>query len=92
MNILTRMLGAARLDVNTYEEVEADSSAMRQALLIVVVISILSGLGQYFSGGSDIVDALFIAAFRGLLFWAIWALLIYMIGGTILRTSETHAN
>ena len=46
MNILTRMLGAARLDVNTYEEVEADSSAMRQALLIVVVISILSGLGQ----------------------------------------------
>ena len=92
MNILTRMLGAARFDVNTYEEVEADSGAMRQALLIVVVISILSGLGGYFAGSGNILDALVLAAVRGIAFWAIWALLIYMIGGTILRTPETHAN
>ena len=92
MNMLTRMFGAARLDPHTYEEVEADSSAMPQALLLVVVISILSGLGEFFAGEGDILDALVVAAFRGLLFWAIWALLIYMIGGTILRTPETHAN
>ncbi len=92
MNVLTRMIGAARLDPHTYEEVESDSGAMPQALLIVVVISILGGLGEYFAGDGSILDALVIAAFRGLLFWAIWALLIYMIGGTILRTPETHAN
>lgn len=92
MNILTRMIGAARFDSHTYEDVEQDSGAMPQAILLVVVISILSGLGEYFGGDGSIVDAVAIAAFRGVLFWAIWALLIYMIGGTILRTSETHAN
>ena len=51
MNILTRMLGAARFDVNTYEEVEADGGAMRQALLIVVVISISQRpWREYFAG------------------------------------------
>ena len=92
MNILTRMLGAARFDVNTYEEVEADTGAMPQALLIVVVISILSGVGEFFGGEGNILQALIYAVVRGIVFWAIWALLIYMIGGTILRTSETHAN
>lgn len=92
MNILTRMFGAARLDANTYEEVEADSGAMPQALLIVVVISILAGLGEYFAGDGSIIDALVIAAIRGIAFWAIWALMIFMIGGSILRTSETQAN
>ncbi|MDE2968939.1 MAG: hypothetical protein OXT51_02400 [Chloroflexota bacterium] len=92
MNVLTRMIGAARLDPHTYEEVEADSSAMPQALLLVVVISILSGLGEYFRGDGAILDALVYAAVRGVVFWAVWALMIYMIGGTILRSAETHAN
>lgn len=92
MNILTRMFGAARLDPHTYEEVEADGSAMPQALLLVIVISILSGLGEYFGGEGEILDALVFAAIRGIAFWAIWALMIYMIGGTILRSADTHAN
>lgn len=92
MNILTRMLGAARLDSQTYEDVEADSGAMVQALALVVVVSILAGLGEYFRGDGSIFDALVLAGFRGLLFWAIWAMLIYMIGGTILRGPDTHAN
>lgn len=92
MNILTRMFGAARLDPHTYEEVEADVKAMPQALLLVIVISILSGLGEFFRGDGDILDALVLAAVRGVAFWAIWALMIYMIGGTILRSADTHAN
>ncbi len=92
MNMLARMFGAARLDPHAYEDVEQDSGAMPQALLLVIVISILSGLGEYFGGDGEIVDALVFAAVRGVAFWAIWALMIYMIGGTILRTENTHAN
>ncbi len=92
MNMLARMLGAARLDPHTYEEVEADSGAMPQALLLVVVISLLSGVGEFFGGKGEVLQALIYAVVRGILFWAIWAFLIYMVGGTILRTSETHAN
>ena len=92
MSMLLRMVGAARLDGDTYEEVENDGSAMPQALLLVVVVAILSGLGEFFRGEGSIGDALTLAVVRGVLFWAIWALLIYMIGGTILRSPDTHAN
>ena len=92
MNMVTRMIGAARLDPHTYEEVESDSGAMGQAVLLVVGISILSGLGEFFRGEGEILDAMVFAAVRGIVFWAVWALMIYMIGGTILRSAETHAN
>lgn len=92
MTMLARMFGAAWLDPHTYEEVEADVGAMPQALFVVVAVSILSGIGHYLAGDATILDALVIAAFRGVLFWAILAMLIYMIGSTILRTPETHAN
>ena len=39
-----RMIGAARLDIATYEEVEADTTATGQALLVVVLSSIAAGL------------------------------------------------
>ncbi len=40
-----RMIGAAKLDVHTYEEVEADRTATGQAMGVVVLSSIASGIG-----------------------------------------------
>ena len=45
MSSLTeRMIGAAKLDVAIYEEVEADTTATGQALLVVVLSSVAAGL------------------------------------------------
>ena len=41
-----RIIRAAMLDVNLYEEVEADKSAMVQAMGVVVLSSIAAGLGS----------------------------------------------
>ena len=41
--MLQRMIGAAMLRTGTYEEVEADTSATKQAMLVVVLVSLASG-------------------------------------------------
>ena len=40
-----RMIRAAKLDVNLYEEVEADGEAMGQAMGVVILSSLAAGIG-----------------------------------------------
>ena len=40
-----RMSGASRLDRGTYEEIEADTEATGQALAVVLLASVGSGIG-----------------------------------------------
>ncbi len=42
---MERMLGAAKLDAATYEEVENDATATPRAMLVVVLASVAGGLG-----------------------------------------------
>ena len=44
--MLARMLGVARLNVATFEDVEHDSGATLQAMLIVIAVSIATGVGH----------------------------------------------
>ena len=91
--MLGRMLGAARLDVATYEEVESDNKATIQALIVVVVVTIASVVGQMLGGDDfDVVNALIIGVIRGVVSWAIWALFTWIIGATILKTEATEAD
>ncbi len=41
----SRMLRAAKLDVNLYEEVEADTGGTPQAMAVVVLGSVAAGVG-----------------------------------------------
>ena len=88
-SMVDRMLGAARLKVGTYEEVEADSGATLQAMWVVVIVSVASGIGLLGTG----VDfgRLILGVVLGVAQWAILALATYWIGTGLLRTPETHA-
>ena len=92
--MIGRMLGAARLDSETYEEVEKDGGATLQALIVVVIVTIASVVGEVLSSGEDaeLVSALGIGIVRGVVSWALWALLTWMIGSTILKTEKTEAD
>ena len=91
--MLERMLGAARLDVNTYEDVEHDRSATIQALVVVVAVTIASIIGEIL-GGQDVepIRALIVGIVRGIASWALWALATWLIGATILKTEDTEAD
>ena len=88
-SIVERMLGAARLKVAIYEEVEADKSATVQAMFVVVAVAVATGIGSISIGGlSGLVSGLVV----GIVGWALWAWITYFIGTRMFRTPETHAD
>ena len=91
--MLARMIGAARLSVDTYEDVEHDKSATIQALAVVVIVSLAAFVGGLLGDeGTDVLNALVFGLVGGIVGWAVWALFTYMIGSTILKTEDTEAD
>ena len=87
--MIQRMIGAAMLRTETYEEVEANDSGTLQAVTVVVLVSVASGIGNFGAAGAMALVFGIVAALAG---WAFWAWITYYIGTTILRTPETHAD
>jgi len=84
-----RMMRAAKLDANLFEEVESDTGAMGQAIGIVVLSSIAAGVGSIGEvGGSGI----FIGTLAAIAAWFIWAYLTYLIGTKLLPEPQTKAD
>jgi hypothetical protein len=85
-----RLLGAARLDARTYEDVEADVGATGQAVVVVVVASLAAAIGLAPVTTLDV--PLFVVHLTGaLVSWVVWATLVYLIGVHLLPTPETRA-
>ena len=89
--MLQRMIGAARLDAHTFEEVEDDQNATRQAMLVVIIVSIAAAIGGL-TAADNLFAGLIFGIARGLVGWALWALVTYWVGTTILKTPGTDAN
>ncbi len=87
--MIKRMIGAAKLDTAIYEEVEADISATQQALTVVVLVALATGIGTFGSGGPL---GLIVGIAAGIGLWALWAWVTYFVGTTILKSAETEAN
>ena len=84
-----RFAGALRLDVATYEEVEADPRALPQAMVVVVISAVASGIGLlYYGSVGDLVRS----AVGALLLWFVWAGLTWFIGTRILPAPETSSS
>ena len=84
-----RIVGAARLNAATYEEVEADRSATAQAAAVVGLVAVASGLGLLAAGG---FMSLLMAAVGALLGWVVWAVVIYVVGAKWLPEAGTRAD
>ena len=88
-NYIDRIVRAAKLDINLYEEVEADKGAMGQAMGVVVLSSIAAGIGSI---GTIGVKGIIIGAITALIAWYVWAYMTYFIGAKILPESQTKAD
>ncbi len=87
--IQDRMLRAAKLDVQLYEEVEHDEGALRQATTVVVLSAVAAGIGSLGIGGLAGLVSGTLAALFG---WYIWAFLTYFIGTRLLPEPQTRAD
>jgi hypothetical protein len=88
-NLGERMFRAAKLDVNLYEEVEADKEALGQATAVVVLSSLAAGLGMGMRIG---IGGIVIETLVALVVWYIWALLTCWIGTKILPEPQTESD
>jgi len=84
-----RMIRAAKLDVNLYEEVEADKGAMGQAMQVVILSSVAAGIGTI---GTTGIKGLVLGTIVALVGWFIWAFLTYFIGTRLLPEPQTKAD
>lgn len=84
-SITDRMIGAATLDIATYEEVEHDQSATGQAAVVVGIVALCSAVGSFGDGIGAMIGGL-LAAYVG---WAIWSGVAYIIGDKVFGGTAT---
>jgi len=82
------MVGAARLDSGSYEEVEADTTANWQAVAVVIIASLAAAIG---AGATDTRSALGMLV-AAILSWLVWVLLTLFIGTRLLPGNATQAD
>jgi hypothetical protein len=88
-SLTERMLGAAKLDAATYEEVESDRSATMQAMLVVVLANLAAGFGALRAMG---IGGLLTATLASLIGWYVWAFITYFVGTKLLPGTKTQAD
>ena len=83
--LISRMIGAATFDLETFEEVEANESLTGQAALVVFLAAIAEAIGSSRSGLIAAVGAGIAAIFA----WLLWAGITYLIGDKMLGGTAT---
>ena len=83
--MINRVIRAAMLDVQFFNDVERDTSLNTEALLVVILVSIAGGIGAFvgglFSGNfGPALLALFVTLITGVVNYYIWAYVTYFIG------------
>lgn len=80
-----RMMGAAMLDISTYEEVEHDLDATGQAALVVIIVAICSAIGGLDNGNGGLIGRP-IGELAG---WVVWSGVTYLIGTRVFSGTAT---
>lgn len=84
-----RMIGAMRGDVKTFQEIEADPTAIGQAVTVIVIASLAALIGNIFRAGLTFGIMQMIMALVG---YAIWSFLIVIVGTKIMPEPATKAD
>src|SRR5437879_13656008 len=85
-SMTNRMIRAAKLEVPLYEEVEAEITATNQALLVVVLGAVASGIGALLGGvvgGSSaggLVGLLIVGILSALIGGGVWSYVVCFVG------------
>ena len=96
--MIQRMIGAALFNRHTYEEIEADQGALGQAIGVVLLVTLCGIIGGVVGGllGEASALKIIMGAIIGLVFgvvrWALWVSVMYVVGGKLLRTGDTETS
>ncbi len=84
-SLVDRMVGAALLNVDTYEEVEHDQDATPQAAAVVAMVAVASAIGGLGTGAPGALRG----ALASLVGWLAWAGITWLIGTKVFGGTAT---
>jgi hypothetical protein len=84
-----RMIGAMQADVKTFEELEADPTAMTQAITVIAIAGVASLIGNIFRAG--LVAGIF-SLVASLVGYALFSFLVFLIGTKLMPEPATKAD
>ena len=84
-----RMIGAMQADVKTFTEIEADTSAMGQAVTVIVIAGVASLIGNFFRAG---LLAGVLGLIASLVGYALFSFLVFLIGTKLMPEPATKAD
>lgn len=87
--LIGRMVGAAQLNPNTYEDVERDRSATGQAAQVVVIVGVAQAIAMLLS--LSILGAVW-AVPSVLIGWVVWSYITYFVGVKLFATQNTRVS
>jgi len=84
-----RMVGAMQGDVKTFTEIEADPTAIGQAVTVIVIAGVASLIGNVFRVG--LLGGI-MSLVVTLILYALWSLLVVLIGTKVMPEPATKAD
>jgi len=90
MDFAKRVFGAVRMDAATYEAIEADPGALRQAGLVVIGFGVAAGIGL--AGSTPTARSVVVATVCALVGWLSWAAVVYHLGVRVFPESQTRSD
>jgi hypothetical protein len=84
-----RISGVLALNAATFEEIESNPTITAQAVGVVVLASVASGIGAGLFGGPILLVRTAVAALVG---WVMWAAVTYVVGTKLLAEPGTRSD
>jgi hypothetical protein len=84
-----RIVGAAKLDPNTFEDIERDPSAIGQAVGVIGLAALASGLANIWYGG---ITGLITGFIMSMVAYSVWAVAVWVIGTKLMPDPATKAD
>ena len=84
-----RVVGALKLDANTFEDIERDPTAMGQAVAIIALAALASNLGQIWRLGFGVM---LIGVCSSLVGYVIWSVVVWLAGTKLMPDPATKAD
>jgi hypothetical protein len=84
-----RVVGAMKLDENTFEDVERDPTAIGQAVGVIVLAAVAAGIGNIWWGG---ITGILRGAVLSIISFLIWSVIVWLVGTKLMPEPTTQAD
>ncbi len=81
-------IGAIQLNPQTFSDIASDRGVLKQAIILAILSSITTGIGN----ASGYPERIPLAAGYAFVAWLAWVFLIYILGAKLFREADTQTN